>query len=107
MYVKLLLLVFSALASFLFTRNILLEAAPDSENTSSINETFWKVQCIDTMKLSRDNARAWNKKSDLDQIIDRQMELIKEIGANCVAIGTPYDEEFVPFLTHWLTSARE
>lgn len=69
--------------------------------------TFWDYQCIDTMKYSRDTARAWDKKpEELQALIVKQMEAMKDLGANCVAIGTPYDEEFVPFMKAWLKSAR-
>ncbi len=69
---------------------------------------FWEYQCIDTMKYSRDTARAWNgKQGELVKLVDKQMDTIVSLGANCVAIGTPYDEEFVPFMKIWLASARE
>ncbi len=68
--------------------------------------TFWKYQCIDTMKISRDDARKWKDKVDLQQNIDWEMQTIKGLGANCVAIDTPYDAEFMPYLQKWVTSAR-
>lgn len=71
------------------------------------DKTFWKYQCIDTMKYSRDTARAWEgKESDLQKEINFQIAEIKKTGANCVAIATPYDEEFVQFLTRWVLAAR-
>jgi hypothetical protein len=70
-------------------------------------QPFWNFQCIDTMKDSRDKAREWADNPDLPQLIGQQMDLIKAAGATCVSIGTPYDEEFVPFLTAWVQSARE
>ncbi len=69
---------------------------------------FWEYQCIDTMKYSRDTARAWNgRQIELTKLVDKQMDAIVSLGANCVAIGTPYDDEFVPFMKVWLASARE
>lgn len=67
---------------------------------------LWKHQCIDTMKFSRDRAREWATRNDLQDIIDGQMRKIRDMGANCVAIGTPYDEEFVSYLTKWVIGAR-
>lgn len=71
------------------------------------SQILWKFQCIDTMKTSRDNARSWAKRTDLVQLIDSEMEQIKGLGANCVAIDTPYDEEFRSYLSRWVKSARE
>lgn len=68
--------------------------------------TFWNHQCMDTMKFSRDASREFMSRTDIDGFIDEEMSLIKGSGANCVALGTPYDEEFVPILTKWVNSAR-
>ncbi len=69
--------------------------------------TFWKYQCIDTMKISRDQARVWAKKPTVEKDIEAQLSLIKGMGANCVALATPYDEEFLPHLKMWVEKARE
>ena len=69
-------------------------------------ETFWKYQCIDTMKYSRDLARDLTLNPDAKSKIDGQISIIKSAGANCVSIGTPYDEEFIPILSLWVQSAR-
>ncbi|MGH7203685.1 MAG: hypothetical protein ACREHC_04555, partial [Candidatus Levyibacteriota bacterium] len=68
--------------------------------------TLWKYQCIDTMKDSRDNARAWINNPDTDATIAAQMKTIKSLGATCVAIDTPYDAEFLPYLSKWVAAAR-
>jgi hypothetical protein len=68
--------------------------------------TFWPYQCIDTMKASRDDARNWASKPDLKDLIDKQMSTIAATGANCVAIDTPYDAEFLPVLQTWVAGAR-
>ena len=68
--------------------------------------TLWKYQCVDTVKYSRDTAREWGGKSDAVEWIEEQVGAIKETGANCISIGTPYDEEFVPFLSLWVEAAR-
>lgn len=68
--------------------------------------TFWDYQCIDTMKTSRDRTREWAHRPDLPQLIDEQVSLVAATGANCIAIGTPYDPEFMPVLQTWVASAR-
>jgi len=68
--------------------------------------TLWKYQCIDTMKTTRDRAREWKNRPDLYEQIDMELTAIKETGANCVAIATPYDDEFFPYLNQWIEVAR-
>jgi hypothetical protein len=69
---------------------------------------FWKWECVDTMKYSRDTARAWNDRPQLlEKEINLQISSIKKSGANCVALATPYETEFVPFLEKWVKSARK
>jgi len=69
--------------------------------------TWWDFQSIDTMKYSRDVAREKLKDSSFDATIDLQVKNIAATGATHVAIATPYDEEFIPFLTRWVNSARK
>lgn len=66
----------------------------------------WSVQSVDTMKYSRDRARESLNNPAFDQIIESQIGEIAESGANTVALGTPYDEEFLPVLKRWVDSAR-
>lgn len=75
--------------------------------TKELTSTFWSFQSIDTMKYSRDTAR--EKAGDLsyDAEIDEQMKKIKATGATHVAIGTPYDEEFIPYMNRWVNAARQ
>ncbi len=68
---------------------------------------IWEVRSVDTMKTSRDLAREKLHDISYDQIIVRDLKLIKDLGANYVAIDTPYDEEFIPYLTRWVKHARE
>ncbi len=70
-------------------------------------QPFWKYQCVDTMKSSRDRAREWINRPSYRADIRRQMDIIASLGANCVSIGTPYDEEFIPYLTSWVDAARD
>lgn len=68
---------------------------------------FWQIQAVDTMKYSRDMARAKLNDSKFDATIDQQIHAIADTGANYVAISTPYDEEFIPILKRWVASARQ
>jgi hypothetical protein len=68
--------------------------------------SYWEYQVIDTMKYSRDLAGQMLDDPNFDPVIERQVREIAEAGATHVAIATPYDEEFVPFLTRWVEAAR-
>lgn len=76
-------------------------------STPLTGDRLWKYQCIDTMKTSRDKARMWAKHAKLDALISREMKAIKDMGANCVALDTPYDDEFLPYLKKWVGAARK
>ncbi len=69
--------------------------------------SWWDIQSIDTMKYSRDLAREKLKSASFEETIDAQVKNIAEAGATHVAIATPYDEEFFPFLEKWVNSARK
>ncbi len=71
-----------------------------------IPEKRWKVTSIDTVKYSRDLAREKENNEEFLNTIDKQVKVIAETGATHISIGTPYDEEFIPFLTKWVKSAR-
>ncbi len=64
---------------------------------------YWRVQSIDTMKLSRDASRNPMTQEDIDE----EVKNIAEVGATHVAIGTPYNEEFVPRMEQWVAAARK
>jgi len=68
---------------------------------------FWSVQSVDTVKYSRDLARQMLYDASFLQIIDQQVREIAGIGATHVAIGTPYDKEFIPVLRMWVNAARQ
>lgn len=68
---------------------------------------FWPVRSVDTMKYSRDLAQERLSDPGFDTTIDLQVKAISASGATHVALGTPYDEPFVPFLTRWVTAARK
>ncbi|MDQ3099239.1 MAG: carboxypeptidase-like regulatory domain-containing protein [bacterium] len=69
-------------------------------------QTIWKYQCIDTMKYSRDRARAFSQGKLSTSEVTSQVEKIASLGANCISIGTPYDSEFLPYLSLWVKEAR-
>lgn len=75
--------------------------------TAFARANFFDVQSIDTMKYSRDEARGKAKDPKFNAEIDIQIKNIAQTGATHVAIGTPYDEEFIPFLTKWVGAARK
>jgi hypothetical protein len=70
-------------------------------------EPIWAVRSIDTVKYSRDLAREKKSDQNFDETIDIQVKNIAETGANFVAISTPYDPEFIPYLKRWVKAARE
>lgn len=74
---------------------------------SSPKNPWWEVQSIDTMKYSRDLSRETLSSTKYDQIIKDQVKAIAETGATHVAIGTPYDSEFIPVMEKWVDAARE
>lgn len=71
-----------------------------------INQCIWQICSIDTMKTSRDLAREKLNDPSYDDEIKFQLHLIKQTGANYVAIDTPYNDEFLPYLKRWVNMAR-
>lgn len=69
-------------------------------------EPVWPVRAIDTVKYSRDVAGQMLEKPDFDEVIDKQVSDVAATGASHIAISTPYDEQFKPFLERWVKSAR-
>lgn len=64
---------------------------------------LWHFQCIDTMKYSRDAARDYlNDPKRAEIFINKEVDIIKSLGTTCVSVGTPYDEEFIPYLRQWV-----
>lgn len=84
---------------------VLIFALSPSDIMASHNR-FFKVQAIDTMKFSRDMARDQADSADFERVIDTQVQQIASTGATHIAIATPYDPEFIPFLSKWVKSAR-
>ncbi len=68
---------------------------------------LWDFRSVDTVKYSRDLAREMMEDQEFDTIISKQVSDIALLGASHIAISTPYDAEFLPFLKRWVTVARE
>lgn len=71
------------------------------------SERFFEVQSIDTVKYSRDMAIDKMNDTAFDTEINKQVSNIAATGATHIALGTPYDEEFYPFLKRWVDAARK
>lgn len=69
-------------------------------------ERTWEIKSIDTMKYSRDLSLEKLNDPSFDLTINEQVEAIRDLNATHVAIGTPYDERFIPILKRWVKSAR-
>ena len=69
-------------------------------------ESRWKVAAIDTVKYSRDLAREKIDSISFEKEIEGQVRDIANTGASHIAIGTPYDAEFIHFMTKWVKAAR-
>lgn len=69
--------------------------------------SLFPIQCIDTMKVSRDRAREKMIEAEQKAVIATSVKTISSIGANCIALGTPYNDEFLPFLKLWVSEARK
>ncbi|HUQ85831.1 MAG TPA: hypothetical protein VM077_05900 [Candidatus Limnocylindrales bacterium] len=66
----------------------------------------WSLKSVDTMKYSRDKARESRTNPELKGIIEKQVVSIANTGATHIAIGTPYDEEFLSVMEFWVKEAR-
>ena len=77
------------------------------QNPVEPQRKHWKFQSIDTMKTSRDKAREELHDPDLAKNVDKQVSDIAATGATHIAIGTPYDDEFLPVIKLWSRTARQ
>lgn len=68
---------------------------------------LWEVRSIDTVKYSRDLSLEKLSDEGFELLIDSQVKNIAEVGTSHVAIGTPYDEQFLPYLKKWVDAARK
>jgi len=82
--------------------------SPKQEIISQEQPSYlWQVRSVDTMKTSRDKARVRLHDLKFDTEIEKELQAVKNLGANYVAIDTPYDEEFLPYLKRWVQLARK
>lgn len=77
-----------------------------AKDTITKKPAWWSIQAIDTVKYSRDLAREKLQDDSFDNIINQQIKNIASTGATHVAIGTPYDSEFIPYLKKWVNAAH-
>lgn len=96
----------SILLVLLLKNRSVMTQRPHVETYTDTSLQLWPYQCIDTMKTSRDNARNWAKDPNLNTKIEKEMSAVVRMGANCVAIDTPYDAEFDGYLNAWISEAR-
>lgn len=101
---------FALLISLLFAVVVLLVPS-NFQNLQNLQspkpERTWQIKSIDTMKYSRDLSSEKLNTRNFESVIDSQLEAISSLNANYAAIGTPYDEKFIPMLTKWVKSARK
>lgn len=68
---------------------------------------LWHFQCVDTMKYSRDAAREFlGDLTHAQQFVSKEVAEIQSLGATCVSVATPYDDEFLPFLKIWANTTH-
>lgn len=104
---QLLLITSVVVGNFVFLDVQHLIAAGPIVSTQPPAGQLWSYQCIDTMKYSRDSAREFMSKPEYaNTFISNELRIVKSLGATCVSIATPYDEEFIPLLTKWVDVAR-
>jgi len=103
---KSILLIIATLVLIVSAVRFVLVSPPGGGFLEGKDSGWWAVQSIDTVKYSRDLAREKLNDPSFDETIELQVARIAETGATHVSIGTPYDEEFLPFLTRWVEVAR-
>ena len=79
----------------------------DTETFFPPEKSYWEVQAVDTMKYSRDLAGEMLADPAFDAEIEKQVRAVARTGATHLALGTPYDEQFFPFLKRWVEVARQ
>lgn len=105
---KFLFIVCASFIFFLFLGIFLFNFKKLQKPQIQIPEKYYlEIRSIDTMKYSRDLAREKLSDTSFDKVIDKQLADIASAGANYVAIDTPYDPEFLPFLQRWVNAARK
>lgn len=62
------------------------------------SSTFWQIEAVDTMKMSRDVSR----ESDILSRISKYVDAAAKLQPTHITVATPYDEEFYPVLSKWV-----
>lgn len=75
-------------------------------NKPEKTEPVFKIRSIDTVKYSRDLASQMLGKKDFDNTIKIQVSEIASVNTTHIGIGTPYDDQFKPFLKRWIDESR-
>lgn len=65
--------------------------------------SFFEVEAVDTMKYSRDAAR----NQDAHKLIPEMVAAAASLNPTHIAIGTPYDDEFIPVTKMWVSEIRK
>src|SRR3989344_1190157 len=80
-------------------------------NPCKLNATnenpYWEIQSVDTVKLSRDLAREKMFDESFINSINDWVGRIADAGTTHIAIGTPYDPEFLPYMKLLVAEARK
>ncbi|MFH1602244.1 MAG: carboxypeptidase-like regulatory domain-containing protein [Candidatus Shapirobacteria bacterium] len=103
---KMVLLIIFGIALIVFGIKFVLGSSFENKPLVKENSGWWQIQSIDTVKYSRDMALEKIGDNSFDEIIESQVNNIALTGATHIAIGTPYDKEFISFLARWVKTAR-
>ena len=76
-------------------------------NFAEKREPLWEFRAVDTVKYSRDVAGQMLARPEFDSVIERQTADIASLGVTHIALGAPYDQDYVPFLARWVKAARD
>lgn len=91
---KFILSILLILVSFMF----LVTRLSDSVHGAEIGN----CECsVDTMKFSKDIAREKENDAAFDAVIEQHISHISSLNVTHIAIATPFDKEFVPYLRRW------
>lgn len=99
-------IVFVFLALFVLTKQND-QNPPSTPQSPEPPKRLWQIKSIDTMKYSRDLSLEKLNDPTFDIVINSQVTAIRDLHATHVAIGTPYDEKFMPILKRWVKAARD
>lgn len=95
-----------ALILIFLTLTILFVTRVNAQVNTSRNN-LWTIQSIDTMKSSRDLASEKLSDKNYHQKIEEYVKIIADTGATHVALGTPYEQKFIPYMKVWVDAARK